>query len=290
MAIAPDHRQRYIRFMVSLKETRNELLWNWRLGACRWVSVALLCATLAVAEQNKPDSSMSNMRASVTPPPTATPAPPPSLQTRGDIYMARKMYLDAIDMYQQSVRSASIENRIGIAFQQMSQTQLAKKHYEAAIKMDRNYAEAINNLGTVYYIDRSYGKAISYFKRSLKCSGPLATVYANLGSAYFGRRDYKNSSLFFEEALKLDPDVLEHHHGFGTRVQDSTVTDIALFHLYLAKTYAKAGKNDRAVNYLRKALEEGLKNRKKLADMPEFAALRSTREFLDLLAEDPKPL
>jgi len=65
---------------------------------------------------------------------------------------------------------------------------------------------------------------------------------------------------------------------------------LALFHLYLAKTYAKAGANGRALSYLRKALEEGVKNRNKLADMPEFAVLRSTPEFLDLLAVDPKPL
>lgn len=204
--------------------------------------------------------------------------------------MARKMYLDAVDMYRQSGTSPVIENKIGIAFHQMSQLELAKKYYQQAIKMDRNYAEAINNLGTIYYSSLSYNKAIGYFKRSLKCSGPVASVYANLGAAYFGRHDYKNSSTYYEKALRLDPDVLERHSGFGTRIQDRTVTDIALFHLYLAKTYAKAGSNDRAIIYLRKALEEGLKNRKKLAEMPEFSALKAKPEFLDLLAENPQPL
>ncbi len=60
-------------------------------------------------------------------------------------------------------------------------------------------------------------------------------MYANLGAAYFGKHDYKNSSASYEEALRLDPEVLEGRNGFGTRIQDTTVTDVALFHLYLAK-------------------------------------------------------
>jgi hypothetical protein len=83
---------------------------------------------------------------------------------------------------------------------------------------------------------------------------------------------------------------LERKGGFGTRIQDRTTTDLAQFHLYLAKTYAKTGSDERALNYLRKALEEGLKNRNRLAEMPEFSALREKPEFLDLLAHSPKPL
>lgn len=216
----------------------------------------------------------------------------PSLndEGRGDIYMARKMYRDAIDSYRLCSVNARIVNKIGIAFQQMGQLNLAKKYFEEAIRLEPDYPEAINNLGTVYYSSKSYRRAISLFKRSLKRSGPVASVYANLGAAYFGRHDYKNSSASFEEALKLDPEVLESHGGFGTRVQDRNVTDVALFHLYLAKFYAKEGSDDRALSYLRKSLEEGLKNRKNLADVPEFSSLRKKPEFLDLLAQNPQPL
>ena len=213
-----------------------------------------------------------------------------SLETQGDIYMARKMYREAIDKYRQCAVDARIDNKIGIAFHQMSQLGLAKKYYEQALKRDHDFAEAQNNLGTIYYTEKSYRRAISYFKRSLKCSGPVASEYANLGAAYFGKHDYKNSSLAYEQALKLDPDVLEHRTGFGTRIQDSADGDLALFHLYLAETYAKAGSNDRALGYLRKSLEEGLKNRKKLADIPEFGVLRTRPEFQELLAENPKAL
>ena len=51
----------------------------------------------------------------------------------------------------------------------------------------------------------------------------------------------------------------------------------------LAKTYANAGMNDRALDYLRKALGEGFNDRKKLMNDPELASLRETPEFLQLL-------
>ena len=260
------------------------------MGKMKWFCLVFLCSPLFGAAQNGTDRAAPNLWASVSPPSRIRPDTPTiTPEMRGDVYMARKMYRDAIDMYRQSAPSPIIENKIGIAFHSMSQFSLAKAYYERAVKLDRNFPEAINNLGTLYYAERSYGKAIKYFKRSLKCSGPVASVYANLGAAYFGRHDYKKASAYYEEALKLDPDVLEHHNGFGTRVQD-TVTDRALFHLYLAETYAKAGSNERALGYLRKALEEGLKNRKELAEIPAFSMLKTKPEFQELLAENPRPL
>jgi hypothetical protein len=60
--------------------------------------------------------------------------------------------------------------------------------------------------------------------------------------------------------------------------------------LYLAKMYAKSGSTDRALIYLRKALEEGVKDRKKIPDIPEFSVLKTNADFQQLLAENPKPL
>jgi tetratricopeptide (TPR) repeat protein len=209
---------------------------------------------------------------------------------RGDIFMARKMYREAVDKYREMPETAIRDNKIGIAFHQMLQLQLAKKNYELAIKLDPKYSDAINNLGTIYYAGKSYRRSIVYYKRALHVSGPAASVYANLGAAYFARKDYKRASGFYEEALKLDPEVFEHHSGFGTLMQERTVTELALFHLSLAKTYAKAGANERALLYLRKALEEGVKDRNKIPDIPEFVTLKKDPAFEQLLAENPKPL
>lgn len=236
--------------------------------------------------------SNSDLRASASIPPSVLPARPKiSPELRGDIYMARKMYREAIDAYRQGpADSPVITNKIGIAFHQLLLLNLAKKNYEKAIKLDPKYGEAINNLGTVYYAEKSYRRSINYYKKALRCSPPTASIYANLGAAYFARRRYAVASEYYEQALKLDPAVFDHHGTFGTLMQERTVEERAMFHLYLAKMYAKSGANDRALIYLRKALEEGVKNRNKIPDMPEFDSLKKSADFQQLLAQNPKPL
>jgi hypothetical protein len=54
--------------------------------------------------------------------------------------------------------------------------------------------------------------------------------------------------------------------------------------------YAGSGKNDLALQYLRKALEEGFKEKDKLQQMKEFAGLRETQEFKDLMTLEPRVL
>lgn len=242
--------------------------------------------------QQRPPSSP-DLRASASlpnqPAPVVTTQITPEL--RGDIYMARKMYREAIDMYREApADSPVVANKIGIAFHQLLLLNQAKKQYELAIKLDAKYPEAINNLGTIYYTQKSYRRAIKYYKRALRYSTESASIDANLGTAYFGRRDYPRATQYYELALKLDPDIFEHHSGFGTMMQERTVEERALFHLYLAKMYAKSGAKDRAIIYLRKALEEGVKDRQKIPDMPEFVSLKKDPQFVALMAEDPKPL
>ena len=111
-----------------------------------------------------------------------------------------------------------------------------------------------------------------------------------MGAAYFGRHNYAKAAENYERALELDPDVFEHHSTFGTLMQQRTVEERATYHLYMAKMYAKRGVNDRALMYLRKALEEGVKDRDKIPTLPEFSTLKTNPEFRELMALNPKPL
>lgn len=265
-----------------------------RVGPC-----AMLLAASVVAAGQTPfagNSLVARSAPAVTPESAANfSAPPHPVQVtpelRGDIFMARKMYREAIDKYREvTPNSPVIANKIGIAFHQMLQLDMAKKQYERAVKLDRSYSEAINNLGTIYYSQKSYRRAIGCYKRALRYTSPTASIYANMGAAYFGRKDYTHAAEFYEQALRIDPDVFEHHSTFGTLMQQRTVEERATYHLYMAKMYAKRGANDRALVYLRKALEEGVKDREKIPTLPEFGALKTTPAFQELIAQNPKPL
>jgi tetratricopeptide (TPR) repeat protein len=115
-------------------------------------------------------------------------------------------------------------------------------------------------------------------------------VYSNLGTALFARKKYKDALEAYQTALSLDPEVFEHRNSHGVLLQERSVEERAKFHYFLAKTYAKAGVLDRALLYIRKALEEGFRERKKFSEEPEFAALQEMPEFQALMALEPRVL
>ncbi|HTM47914.1 MAG TPA: tetratricopeptide repeat protein [Bryobacteraceae bacterium] len=215
--------------------------------------------------------------------------PPLTSEQRADILMARKMYREAADVYKEGpLDSAIILNKIGIAYHQMLRLDEAKKYYEKAIKANPKYSEAVNNLGTIYYSKKSFRKATSQYNKALKLNPNSASVYSNLGTAQFARKKYKEASESYQKALSLDPEVFEHRNSYGTLLLERSVAEKAKFHYYLAKTYASAGHVERAIQYIRMALEEGFKERNKLMEEPEFAKLRETAEFQALMALEPR--
>jgi tetratricopeptide (TPR) repeat protein len=234
--------------------------------------------------------------AAQTPPgaPAQTPPPSPvalSPETRGDIFMARKMYREAIEAFAQAPKDNPVVlNKTGIAFQQMQQLDRAGKLYAQALKLKPTYAEAQNNIGTIYYAQKSFRRSASAYRKALKLSPNSASIHMNLGTAYFARKMEKESIDEYRTALQLDPDVFERHGSYGVLLEERSVEEKAKFHYALAKLYATGGRQDLALLYLRKALEEGFRDRKKMAQDPEFQTMRELPEFKELLTLEPRVL
>jgi len=225
--------------------------------------------------------------------PTALETPPRpeiTLQERADIYMARKMFREAIETYQKAPVSPLMLNKIGIAYHQLSDLKSAQKYYSRAIKMDPMYSEAINNLGTIYYAKKSYRRAINEYKKVLRIKQDSASTWANLANAYFERKQYELATDAVQKALDLDPTVFENRSTGGTVVQERSISDRAKYHYYLAKSYAKSGRTAEALTYIRKSLEEGFKEKNKFAEDPEFSALQENPEFKVIMATEFKTL
>jgi tetratricopeptide (TPR) repeat protein len=251
------------------------------LAAC--LTAALGFAQTGTVTQNILDSTRAAQ--------AEAPKPVLSAESRGDIFMARKMYREAIEAFNEgSPKDPVLRNKIGIAYHQQMQLVAAKKYYEQAVKLKSNYSEAINNLGTVYYAAKSYRRAISQYKKALKIAPDSASIHSNLGTAYFARNQVAQATEEFRIALKLDPEVFEHHSSYGVMLQERSVQDRAKYHYWMAALYAQDGRSDLALQYLRKALEEGYKERKKLPEDPAFASMRELPEFKELIALEPRVL
>ena len=249
------------------------------------LAIAFVLAGLgSVAAQAPPGTGASN---------ETSPQPPAALspEQRGDIFMVRKMYREAIEAFAEGPKNdAVLVNKTGIAYHQMQQLDRARKYYEQALKLKPSYAEAQNNIGTVYYAQKSFRRAIGAYRKAIRLSPNSASIHMNLGTAYFARKMEKESIAEYRTALQLDPDVFEHHGSYGVLLEERSVEEKAKYHYALAKLYAASNRQDLALQYLRRALEEGFRDRKKLAQDPEFQAMRELPEFQELLALEPRVL
>ena len=218
-------------------------------------------------------------------------SPALSPELRGDIMMARKRFPEAIELYKTGAqKSAILANKTGIAYHQLQDLQNAEKYYRLAVKLNPRYSEAINNLGTVYYAKKSYRRAVTQYERALRITPNAASMLSNLGTAYFARKQYDEAMKAYARAVELDPEIFEQHTSQGVLVQERSVEERAGYFYILAKTCAKAGMTDRSLQYIRKALESGFKDRDKFKADPEFSALQDNIEFQTILAAEYKVL
>lgn len=264
------------------------------------VSVSILLLTLAVPSRSQtPEEARKQAFAPTVQAPSqvSTAAANPAERAlgpeeMGDLYMARKQYREASEMYKrladQNPHNAVYLNKLGIAFHQQSALGLALKYYERAAKADPTYADALNNIGTVWYQRQRYGKAIRAYRKALKVRDDMAVLYSNLGYAYFGDKKYEESIAAFRVALSKDPQFFERNASRnGSLLQDRSVTDRGRFYFLLAKSFAESGNLERCILYLRKAKDEGYTGFADVKKDPAFSAVLKDPAVQELLAPRP---
>lgn len=217
--------------------------------------------------------------------PTVTPGPSLSAEERGDVMMARQEYLAAIDAYRQAPVTAVTLNKLGIAYHHLFALDEARKDYQKALLIRPNYPEAINNLGAADFVQGRYKDAIKLYRKAQKLMPHSAVIAANLGTAYFARGQYSSGLEAYQTAFRLDPSVFD---ADATQlIQGNTAShDRARQDYCLAELFAEAGDQPRALEFLRKALDDGFRDRNLLMQDTDFAKLRATPEFAQLMAEE----
>lgn len=212
-----------------------------------------------------------------------------SIEERADIFMARKEYADAIDYYRRALRldasNAGLWNKLGIAFQLEMDYRAARKCYKESTHKQADFAEPWNNLGTTYYLTGKYGRSVKYYARAVDLGPKSASFHMNLGAAYSQMKKFPEAIQQYRAALELDPNVLNEHSSTAAIVQARNA-DIE-FYFYLAKVFASLSRPDDSVRYLRRALEDGFKDFKRLDDDPDFKKISTYPAYVELRKNIP---
>ena len=213
----------------------------------------------------------------------------PTPEDVGDALMTHQRYQAAIAAYKQvTPGSVTSWNKMGIAYQMMFNVQDALRCYQASYKLDSKNVHVLNNMGTIYDSLRQYGLGARMYHRALKIDPKSALILKNLGTNLLAQHKYAKGWEAYKAALAIDPKVFERNANL--RVDNpASVQDRGAMNYYMAKSCVRAGMIDRAIEYLRSALNEGFTNPKKIAADSEFAALRGLPAFEQLIAAQSNP-
>jgi tetratricopeptide (TPR) repeat protein len=258
----------------------------------RWLAIVVLTTAAAPLFGRVPQAA--TPQTPVSPAPQSTVAPERKTlsldqfpaERRADILMARGEYAAAITAYQQgNLKSALTWNSIGMAYHHLFALDEARKAYQQALAINPRFAPAANNLAAIYYAQRELSEAEHWYKRALKHTSESAVIYCNLGTAYFAEAKYKQGIKAYRKAFSIDEEVFSPKQNAMVEAGSSRTQRIEM-NYFVAATYARVGRQEQALTALRKAMDEGFKDRKRLVEDKDFAALRTTPEFQHLLDEE----
>jgi tetratricopeptide (TPR) repeat protein len=252
----------------------------------RILAPALLLVWLAAISPAMPAQSADQAPA----PAATTPQQAPTAQQLtpeqlGDSLVAHQRYQAALAAYAKAPQmTATLWNKMGIAYQMMFNSKDATRCYKESLKLDPHNPHVLNNLATVYASQKEYGQADKMYRRALKLDPRSAIVLKNLGTNQLAEKKYNKGWESYQQALAIDPQIFADHLG-PTVENPSNVEERGAMNYYMALGCARAGYPDCALQYLRLALDEGFTDRKKVAASSEFASLRSNQAFQKLIED-----
>jgi len=200
--------------------------------------------------------------------------------------MARKEYREAAFSYSGSLTrsdQSGLWNKLGIALHQQWELSGAMKFYQQAVKVNPRYADAQNNIGTIWYQRKKYGKAVRATNVRSSCAATWRTLTATWVMRISGKKKYEQSIASFDTRWHLIRNSSS-TVPMALGVQDRSVSDRGRFYFLLAKSFAEAGNFERSLVYLRKAKEEGFASMNDVKTDPSFSAVLKLPETQELLA------
>ncbi|HEY1502385.1 MAG TPA: tetratricopeptide repeat protein [Acidobacteriaceae bacterium] len=200
----------------------------------------------------------------------------------GDVLFAQGAFIEAIDAYNRAPADAATLNKIGVAWHHLSSVDEARKNYERALSLQPDFPEALSNLGSTYFVEKNYRQAQHLYERAFALNPKSAIIAANLGSVYFAQEKYEQGLEAYRTAFNLDPASLD--FDLTRMIEGPSSRRIRLRRDYsLSEIFASENLDDRAIDFLRRAMGEGFHDWKRVMHDPAFAELRDTPQFAQLM-------
>jgi tetratricopeptide (TPR) repeat protein len=125
------------------------------------------------------------------------------------------------------------------------------------------------------------------YRKALALEPRSAAVQLNLGTDLIAEHRYEDGWKHYQAALKIDPHAFENTGSL--RIGNPALSqERGAVNYYLARGFA-AGKMSTAIDHLRKALDQGFTNPRKIEADRSFASLHNIPAYQDLLSDSRRP-
>lgn len=165
----------------------------------------------------------------------------------GDFYTKKGWIPKAIDMYKKSSQlKPEVENShfdLGCSYAHMGKFSEALYEFEKALSLDPTHYEVYGRIGYVYLEMSLFGQAIENLKKALVKDPSDILARYNLGIALLRVGKPLDAHREFEKVVE--------HYVTLTRIKDR----FAEGHYYIGRCYFYLQKFDKAVDFLKKAVE-----------------------------------
>src|SRR5207253_10720936 len=104
----------------------------------------------------------------------------------------QKQYADAVNAYERiptTQRDAGVWNRLGISFHLSNQLKAAENAYKAALRLQPDNGEVLNNIAAMYYSQRKFSDAERQVRRAMEKNPENSVMRLNLRASRFAREN-----------------------------------------------------------------------------------------------------
>jgi pentatricopeptide repeat protein len=169
-------------------------------------------------------------------------------------------------------RDATLYNKLGVAELQNGNRNAARKFFKEGLKHDPQNAVVMNNLGVLLCMEKKYEPAVRQLKQALALNETNASAHLNLAEAWAGLGEMDRAMTEYARAVELNADILTSGKD-GVQVDLGTPEQRARVDFIIARSYAKRGNTEGALEYLKRAKKDGFPNLEQVYSDKTFAAL-----------------
>lgn len=116
---------------------------------------------------------------------------------------AIKHYNGALEL---SPDYAQAHNSLGLALHRKGKLDEAVKHYLRALQIDPKCVRAHNNIGNVLAVQGKLSEAVKHYKQALLIDPDYAKAHYNLGNVFLKQGRPDDAAGHYQDALRIDPD------------------------------------------------------------------------------------